>query len=91
MNKLIEAINFTSDSYWGDPERFKFNARIDSFTNRVEVQQGRNRVVKTEFGLDLQGYIITDAMSAQLAKKPPKFKQNQLFGTTFPKIAVEKN
>ena len=82
-NKITEAINYASDSYWGDPERFKFNARIDSFTNRVEVQQGRNRVVKTEFGLDLQGYIITDAMSAQLAKKPPKFYSDTAvsFGT----------
>ena len=25
MNKLIEMINYTSDSYWGDKERFKFN------------------------------------------------------------------
>ena len=83
MNKITEAINYASDSYWGDPERFKFNARIDSFTNRVEVQQGKNRVIKTEFGLDLQGYIITDTMSAQLAKKPPKFYSNTAvsFGT----------
>jgi hypothetical protein len=76
MNKITEAINYASDSYWGDPERFKFNARIDSFTNRVEVQQGKNRVVKTEFGLDLQGYIITDSMNAQLAKHPPRFYSN---------------
>jgi len=82
-NKITEAINYASDSYWGDPERFKFNARIDSFTNRVEVAQGSNRVVKTEFGLDLQGYIITDAMSAELAKSPPKFYSKSVvkFGT----------
>jgi hypothetical protein len=73
MNKITEAINYASDSYWGDPERFKFNAKIDTFTNKVEVGQGKNRVVKTDFGLTLQGYIITDAMSAQLAKKPPRF------------------
>ena len=73
MNKIIEAINYASDSYWGDEERFKFNARIDTFTNRVEVSQGDNRIVKTDFGLDLQGYIIPDAMNKELAKKPQKF------------------
>ena len=73
MNKIIEAINYASDSYWGDAERFKFNARIDTFTNRVEVAQGSNRMIKTDFGLDLQGYIVPDAMNKELAKKPQKF------------------
>ena len=53
-NKIVEAINYSSDSYWGDPEKFKFMARIDTFANNVEVSQGTNRMVKTTFGLDLQ-------------------------------------
>ena len=82
-NKIVEAINYSSDSYWGDAERFKFNARIDSFANSVEVVQGRNRMVKTNFGLDLQGYIVPEAMSTALAKKPQKFfsKSSVTFGT----------
>ena len=39
MNKLIEMINYTSDSYWGDKERFKFNAKIDTFANTPEISQ----------------------------------------------------
>ena len=82
-NKITEAINYASDSYWGDPERFKFNARIDTFTNNVELTKGKTRAVKTEFGLDLQGYIIPDAMSKELAKSPPKFfsKTKVVFST----------
>ena len=49
MNKLIEMINYSSDSYWGDPERFKFNAKIDTYDNTTEVQQGDNRIVKSKF------------------------------------------
>ena len=71
-NKIVEAINYASDAYWGDPERFKFMARIDTFANSVEISQGTNRIVKTTFGLDLQGYIIPDAMSAKLASQPRK-------------------
>jgi hypothetical protein len=47
MNKLIESINYSSDTYWGDKERFKFNAKIDTYSNTTEVQQGDNRIVKT--------------------------------------------
>ena len=83
MNKIVEAINYTSDAYWGDEERFKFNAKIDTFTNRVEVSQGSNRMIKTDFGLELQGYIVPDAMNAALAKKPQKFfsKSTVIFNT----------
>jgi hypothetical protein len=63
MNKIVEAINYASDSYWGDKERFKFNAKIDTFSNTsVEVSTRNNRMVKTDFGLKLQGYIIPDAI-----------------------------
>ena len=73
MNKLIEMINYTSDSYWGDKERFKFNAKIDTFTNTTELQQGDNRIVKTDFGLTLQGYLVPDSVNKELAKKPQKY------------------
>jgi hypothetical protein len=83
MNKIVEAINYASDSYWGNEQRFKFNAKIDTFTNRVEVSQGSNRMVKTDFGLELQGYVIPDALNAALAKKPQKFftKSTVVFNT----------
>ena len=73
MNKLIEMINFTSDSYWGDAERFKFNAKIDTFSNTTEINQGDNRIVKTDFGLVLQGYLVPDSINKELAKKPQKY------------------
>jgi hypothetical protein len=72
-NKLIEMINFTSDSYWGDKERFKFNAKIDTYSNTVELAQGSQRQIKTEFGLKLQGYLVPDSINKELAKKPQKY------------------
>jgi len=73
MNKLIEMINFTSDSYWGDSEKFKFNAKIDTFSNTTELNQGDNRIVKSDFGLILQGYLVPDSINKEIAKKPQKF------------------
>ena len=72
-NKLIEMINFTSDSYWGDKERFKFNAKIDTYSNTIELAQGSQRQIKTEFGLKLQGYLVPDSINKELAKKPQKY------------------
>ena len=73
MNKLVEMINYSSDSYWGDPEKFKFNARIDTYSNTTEISQGDNRIVKTNFGLTLQGYLVPDSINKELTKKPQKF------------------
>ena len=73
MNKLIEAINYSSDSYWGDKDRFKFNATIDTFSNTTELNVGDNRIVKTDFGLKLQGYLVPNSINKELTQKPSKF------------------
>ena len=72
MNKLIEAINYTSDAYWGDKEKFHFNARIDTYNNTTEVVQGDNRIVKTDFGLNIQGYLVPDSLNKKLASENMK-------------------
>lgn len=68
LDKLLEAINYASDSYWGEPERFKFQAMIDRFVPAVEVQSGQTRVVKSTFDIRLNGHIIPDTINAQLSK-----------------------
>ncbi len=65
-NKLIESINYASDSYWGDPDKFKFRAMIDNYTTTTDVAQGSDRVTKTSFTISLNGYIIPESINAQL-------------------------
>jgi len=62
LNKIIEAINYASDSYWGDPERFKFKASIDSFSTIVEIGDTERRVVKGAFTIKLYGYMVPDTI-----------------------------
>ena len=66
LNKIIEAINYSSDSYWGDPERFKFKSRIDTFNTITELNQGQDRVVRSTFSLNVNGYIIPDIIQKSL-------------------------
>jgi len=72
MNKIVESINFASDSYWGDPERFKFRASIDNYTTVTELTQGQDRTVRTTFQIKLAGYIISDAINTNVGN-PNKF------------------
>ena len=53
-------------SYWGDPERFKFKALIDSFTSITEVNAGENRTVRANFDLTLKGYLIPNVIQKDL-------------------------
>jgi len=67
MNKIIEAINYASDSYWGDEEKFSFRAKIDTYTTATELTQGEDRAVKTTFTIQMHGYIISDSIQSHIA------------------------
>jgi hypothetical protein len=66
LNKIIEAVNYASDSYWGNPERFKFRATIDSFATPTELVSGGERTVKATFQLKLYGYVVPDTIQKEL-------------------------
>ncbi len=68
MDKLIEAVNFASNSYWGDPSKFQFLAKMETFTDAQSYEQGEDRLVKTEFELSLNGYLVPDSLNAYLAQ-----------------------
>jgi hypothetical protein len=72
MNSIVESVNYASDSYWGDPERFKFRAAIDSYTTATEHVQGETRSVKTTFQIKLAGYVVPDSINTAVAN-PNKF------------------
>ena len=66
LNKVIEAVEYASDSYWGNPERFKFKASVDSFTTATELTAGEDRLVKGTFSINLRGYIIPNVIQKDL-------------------------
>jgi hypothetical protein len=64
-NKLIEAIEYASDSYWGNFKKFHFRTKIDTFAVTNIVEQDSDRVVKTNFTMTLNGYLIADSVNAK--------------------------
>jgi hypothetical protein len=77
-NKIIEGINYASDSYWGDNSKFKFRAQIDSYSDATEVGNKEARVVKTTFQITLLGYIVTDAINAHIHNTKKLFSKSAL-------------
>jgi len=73
LNKIIEAVNYASDSYWGDPEKFKFMAMIDSFNNINELSGEDGRIVRANFSLKLQGYIVPDNIQKKLREQNTRY------------------
>jgi hypothetical protein len=67
MDKLIEAVNFASNSYWGDPSAFQFLTKIETFNDTQVYDQGEDRFVRTDFDITLNGYLIPDSINAYLA------------------------
>ena len=66
-NKIIESIEFASDSYWGDKNRFQFRTYIDRFDSTAEYSVNEQRVARTNMSITLYGYIIPDNMNKDMA------------------------
>ena len=71
-NKIVEAIEFASDSYWGDKNRFQFRTYIDRFDSTNEYSISEERVAKTTLSITLYGYIIPDTINKDLATNGQK-------------------
>ena len=73
MNGIVEAVNYASDGYWGDMNKFKFRTTVSSFGNTVEVSTNDNRLVRTSFSLNILGYIVPENLQKYTAHKGSKF------------------
>ena len=82
LNKVVEAMNYASDSYWGDPSRFKFRAMIDSFALATETEIGKERISKATFNIKLNGHLIPDVIQKDLVAVKKVNSKAQVIITT---------
>lgn len=61
MNTIVEKINFETEDYWGEPQGFRFRTKIDSYAHTIDLPVDNDRVVKTEFTLTVNGYLLPDS------------------------------
>ena len=60
MNKIVEAFQYATDEYWGDKSGFKFRVKIDNFDNTTEVGEGTQRIVRTNFTMAVNAYLLPE-------------------------------
>lgn len=60
MNTVVEAFQYATDEYWGNRDGFKFRVKIDSFDNSVEVNEGSQRMVRTNFTMTANAYLLPE-------------------------------
>lgn len=61
-NQLIEQLNWNSNEYWGVSDGKKFKSSIDSFSTSIDVADGSDRIVRTNFTLNVKGYLLPDSV-----------------------------
>ena len=66
LNKIVEAIEYVSDAYWGNPEQFQFQTRIDTFNTVTELQNTAERLVRSTFNIKVYGYIVPEVLQKDL-------------------------
>jgi len=81
LNKIVEAMEYASDAYWGNPQRYQFKAMIDSFGFQTELAQNDERIVRSTFTIKINGYIIPDILQKDItAIKKFSNKTKIIFG-----------
>ena len=77
-NKLIEAIEYASDSYWGDTNRWQFRTSLDSFGVTNIINSGEDRISSTTVSLKVNGYLIADSINQHLSDTNMHYSPAQL-------------
>ena len=77
-NKIIEAIEFASDSYWGDKNRWNFRTMLDNLATTTIINTGEDRAATTTVTLRVNGYLIPDSINAKLASQNIAYSTSQV-------------
>lgn len=59
-NEVVEAINFSTEDYWGDKNRYKFRTSISDYNFETMVDAGQDRVVRATFTVMCYAYLLPE-------------------------------
>ena len=88
MNKIVERVNYTNGSYWGEPGKMRFKSQIDSFSDASEMDAGE-RLVKTNFSVTMYGYIIPKEFNRMVNTKKQLTPKKLIFSMDVDKSSSE--
>jgi hypothetical protein len=81
MNKIVEAMQYAEGDYWGDDEKFKFQSKIDSFDMTTELSVDKGRMVRSNFTLEIRGFLVPEVANDLLTTQKEFTKQRIILET----------
>lgn len=57
-NAIVEAINFSTEDYWGDKKRLKFRTSISDYSFETATEAGNDRLVRSTFSMMCYAYLL---------------------------------
>ena len=61
MNQVVENVAFESDEFWGEPNGYKFRARINRFDTITQLPTSADRLVRTQFDMTVHAYLLPES------------------------------
>lgn len=81
MNEIIQQLEFWESKYWGDDKHFKFKAKYDSFDQNTEVSTDKGRLVRSNFTIELRGFLIPEFANDMIQTQKTYTKQQIILDT----------
>lgn len=69
LNTVVEALNFASDEYWGDKQKFKFNTIVTDYNLVNEVSETKERINRLECNFSVQAYLLPEKFDGEKTTK----------------------
>jgi len=88
MNSIVEKVNYTNGSYWGEPGKMRFKSQIESFSDSSEMDAGE-RLVKTNFSVTMYGYIIPEEFNKMVNTRKQLTPKKLIFSMDVDKTEEE--
>lgn len=74
LNRIIEAISYRADSYWGQPGKFQFKTKIDTIPFTSQIADGEDRRFISTFTITMNGYLTPNNIDRFLATEKFKYR-----------------
>jgi len=75
-NKIIEQLYYWEGSYWENEKKSLFKTKIDSITQNIDITTDKGRLVRSDFTLEMNGFLIPeiaeDLITTQKSYSPQK-------------------
>jgi len=78
LDRVIEAFTYVGESYWGRTDLFMFKATIDQYTDVIEYSQGKDRSVRSDFDITINGYILPDSVERNISTQKKFISKSQV-------------